>query len=89
MRLAAWCLAACVAGLPTAAAAAEYVAIPGGPFRSALSADGAAVRLAAYRLRAAPVTNAEFLSFVKANPAWRRGRALALYANEGYLAAWR
>ncbi|QEL55257.1 formylglycine-generating enzyme family protein [Chromobacterium paludis] len=83
-------LAACT-GLAwiQAAAAGQYVDIAGGRFRSAMSVDGAAVTVAAYKLRAEPVTNAEFLGFVLSHPQWRRDRAPALFAAAGYLAAWR
>jgi formylglycine-generating enzyme required for sulfatase activity len=35
-----------------------------------------------------PVTNAEFLEFVRSNPAWRRDRAPTVFAGPGYLAHW-
>lgn len=35
-----------------------------------------------------PVTNAEFLAFVKTRPKWRRGKAPRIFADEGYLAHW-
>ena len=45
--------------------------------------------VAAFRLDRRAVTNAEFLSFVKRNPIWRRARISPLFADEGYLANWR
>lgn len=35
-----------------------------------------------------PVTNAEFLQFVLANPRWQRGRVSRLFADEAYLRHW-
>jgi formylglycine-generating enzyme len=35
-----------------------------------------------------PVTNREFLAFVKANPNWRRSQVKKLFADEGYLKHW-
>ncbi|MDZ7716821.1 MAG: formylglycine-generating enzyme family protein [Balneolaceae bacterium] len=35
-----------------------------------------------------PVTNAEFLDFVKANPEWRRSRVKSVFAEDGYLKHW-
>ncbi|OVE46107.1 formylglycine-generating enzyme family protein [Chromobacterium violaceum] len=75
------------ASLP--ARAADYVAVPGGPFRSALAPDGGTVAVKPFRLRARPVTNGEYLRFARAHPAWRRGTVPALYAKAGYLADWR
>jgi len=36
-----------------------------------------------------PVTNAEYLEFVRAHPEWRRSRVPRLYADEAYLRGWR
>jgi formylglycine-generating enzyme required for sulfatase activity len=35
-----------------------------------------------------PVTNAEFLAFVRANPQWRRSEVKRVFANARYLANW-
>lgn len=35
-----------------------------------------------------PVTNAEFLVFVRENPKWRRSRVASLFADAGYLSHW-
>lgn len=39
-------------------------------------------------LDARPVTNAEFLEFVRKNPHWQRSKVSALFADRGYLADW-
>lgn len=44
--------------------------------------------VAAFALRSEPVTNAEFLAFVQANPQWRRGHVPAVFADAGYLSQW-
>jgi sulfatase modifying factor 1 len=41
-----------------------------------------------FELDALPVTNAQFLQFVKQHPEWRRDRVSALFADENYLAHW-
>jgi formylglycine-generating enzyme required for sulfatase activity len=46
-------------------------------------------RLAAFRLDAFPVTNAQFLEFVREHPEWRRSRVKPLFADNRYLANWR
>ncbi|MEO6245117.1 MAG: SUMF1/EgtB/PvdO family nonheme iron enzyme, partial [Opitutaceae bacterium] len=46
------------------------------------------VPVAAFWLDVRPVTNAEFLAFVRANPAWRRSVVSPLFADSGYLADW-
>jgi len=36
-----------------------------------------------------PVTNAEFLEFVKANPGWRRSNVKRIFADQNYLRKWK
>ena len=47
------------------------------------------VRMSAFRLDAFPVTNAQFLDFVRQHPEWRRSRIKPLFADQHYLAKWR
>lgn len=72
------------------AAAAEYATLPAGRFASVIPADGKAaqVEVAAFRLRVEPVTNGEFLAFVKAHPSWRRDRVASVLADQRYLSHW-
>ncbi len=46
------------------------------------------VSVAAFRLDTAPVTNADFLAFVTANPKWRRSAVSRLFADASYLEHW-
>jgi formylglycine-generating enzyme required for sulfatase activity len=79
-----------IGSIATRVAAAEYVALPGGTFTSVLPADGKAADavIAPFRLRQTPVTNAEFLAFVRANPEWRRDRVAEVFAEQRYLSQW-
>src|SRR6185312_11621693 len=72
------------------AAAADYAALPGGRFASVMPADGkaASAQIAPFRLRVEPVTNAEFLAFVKTHPEWRRDRVAGILADVRYLSHW-
>jgi formylglycine-generating enzyme required for sulfatase activity len=85
-------LAIAAALLPVAALAAAgsgWVKLPGGSFRSALKyEDRASVRIAPFELMSTPVTNAQFLAFVKDNPQWRRGSAPTVFAEPRYLQHW-
>ncbi len=83
-------LIATAATVAMTAAAADYVAIPGGVFVSALAVDGAAARIAIepFAMRVEPVTNAEFLDFVRMHPEWQRGQVSPLFAGPQYLSAW-
>lgn len=66
------------------------VLIPAGDYRPIARAttDPELVSVAAFRLDALPVTNAEFLVFVTAHPQWRRSRVSPLFADETYLRHW-
>jgi formylglycine-generating enzyme required for sulfatase activity len=46
------------------------------------------VTVGAFWLDVRPVTNAEFLEFVRAHPQWRRSRVSPLFADRAYLAEW-
>lgn len=72
------------------AAAADYVPLPSTVFSSVLPADGKAApaSIAAFAMRVEPVTNAEYLGFVMAHPAWRRGNVPTVLADGTYLSHW-
>lgn len=80
-----------LAVLPAVAlAAAEDVAIRPAEFSSVLpqGEDRATVELAGYRLDRHPVTNADFLEFVRTHPQWQRDRIARLFADPQYLTHW-
>jgi formylglycine-generating enzyme required for sulfatase activity len=56
------------------------------PFRS--ESDPKEVRVGEFFLDVAPVTTAEFLEFVRAQPRWRRSQVKRLFADENYLKPW-
>src|SRR5262245_32260203 len=68
----------------------EMVLIPAGSYAPLLRMkdEPERVAVAAFWLDARPVTNAEFLEFVRANPKWRRSQISALFADRGYLGDW-
>jgi len=86
------CLLACL--LPFAAWAADdgagYVRVPGGNFTTVLAYEDARgpLRIAPFAMMRQPVTNAEFLAFVKAHQAWRRDSVAPVFADAGYLTHW-
>lgn len=80
-------------GLMVAASQAggDYRHIPAGEYRSVLKFEDVkgSVAVKAFRLMKMPVTNREFLAFVKSHPQWQRGRAPALFAEpDHYLSHW-
>ncbi|HET9034426.1 MAG TPA: formylglycine-generating enzyme family protein [Dokdonella sp.] len=70
--------------------AAEYIAIPGGAYQSVLpTADTPLdVIIKPMSMRAEPVTNAEFLAFVRSHPQWRRDKVAGVFAESRYLDHW-
>ena len=84
-------LALCL--IPTLAVASASVGgwarLPGGSFKSALQyEDRSQVRIAPFQLMDTPVTNAQFLAFVKQHPKWQRGKAAKIFAEGRYLQHW-
>src|SRR5688572_6479091 len=65
--------------------------IPGGEWRSVLptGTKEPSVRVEPFLLDRTPVTNAQFLAFIRRNERWRRGNAPAALADSGYLKQWR
>lgn len=73
----------------TMVGASTMARIPGGSYRPLYTARGdARVRVAPFVLDREPVTRAQFLTFVRAAPAWRRDVVRPLFAQRGYLADW-
>ncbi|MFI5335471.1 MAG: formylglycine-generating enzyme family protein [Opitutales bacterium] len=69
---------------------ARMVRLPAGvyvPFSKAPT-DLAQVPVAAFLLDEFPVTNAEYLAFVRAHPRWRRSAISPLFADSSYLENW-
>lgn len=86
--LAATALALFAAG--TAQAQARLVPVQGGIYRPVFppSPEEKEIPVADFLLDERPVTNAEFLRFVQAEPGWRRDRVAALFAGPTYLSHW-
>jgi formylglycine-generating enzyme required for sulfatase activity len=85
---------ACAALAQAGHASAAYVRLPGGEFASALKYDddGSRVRVVPFRLMTQPVSNAEFLDFVRRQPQWRRDwrrdAVARVFAESRYLSHW-
>ena len=85
-------LAMAIVTLPMAApTTTDYVKLPGGKLASALAgnADKEPLAIAAFAMRATPVTQRDFRRFVQAHSQWRRDRVPATFADPGYLQSWR
>lgn len=67
-----------------------FAKIPGGEFESVLAYDETKGKqtVAPFALMKTPVTNAQYLAFVKAHPEWQRDRVPRVFAEERYLTHW-
>lgn len=83
-------LALLLPAVALAAAGGGYVKLPGGTFRTALKYEDRAgpTRIAPFELMRTPVSNGEFLAFVRAHPQWRRDRVASVLAEPRYLSHW-
>jgi sulfatase modifying factor 1 len=72
-------------------AGGTYVRIPAGEFTSVLKYEDnkGKQKMAAFEMMKQPVTNAEFLAFVRKNPQWQRGKTPKVFAEpKHYLSHW-
>ncbi|MDO8545434.1 MAG: formylglycine-generating enzyme family protein [Opitutaceae bacterium] len=79
------------AATPSVAAARPgMILIPAGEYLPLLRGrdEPERVQVPGFWLDARPVTNAEFLAFVRAQPKWSRSRVSPLFADKGYLGDW-
>lgn len=76
------------AGAAASATPPGMVRIPAGTYEPLYKNEGER-KVEAFLLDEAPVTNAEYLEFVRANPRWRRSQALRLFTDEHYLEQWK
>lgn len=72
------------------ASGATMVSIPAGDYFPLIRGkdEPASQHVPEFLLDERPVTNAEFLAFLSANPKWRRSRVGPLFADTGYLGDW-
>lgn len=72
------------------AASTEQVHLPGGEFtpQFGVSQTGEALAVAPYFLDSRPVTNRDYLAFVRAENHWNKERVAALLADSNYLKHW-
>lgn len=66
----------------------EMKQIKGGTFVPLYGADSAEVPIADFYLDVYPVTNQQFLDFVKKYPKWQRSKVKKLFADDNYLSNW-
>jgi formylglycine-generating enzyme required for sulfatase activity len=76
-----------IAGSALAEPPPHMAAVPAGAYTPLMAATGP-VAVASFLLDEKPVTNGEYLEFVRANEAWRRSHVKRLFADDAYLQHW-
>ena len=66
----------------------EMVRVEGGSYLPMFGEKSEPREVAPFLLDRHPVTNGDFLEFVRENPKWQRSRVSRLFAGESYLAHW-
>lgn len=71
-------------------AATEQVVVPSGIYRPLYPGrdEPKVATVAGFKIDRFPVTQAQFLAFVAANPRWRRSAVVELFADGNYLSSW-
>jgi len=59
--------------------------IKGGTYIPLYGADSMPVKVKDFQIDKYPVTNAEFIKFLKENPKWKKSNVIALYADGNYM----
>lgn len=62
--------------------------IQGGSFIPLYGSDVEKVEIKTFYLDTYPITNTQFLQFIKENKKWRRSEIISLFADDGYLTYW-
>ncbi|MCU0796184.1 MAG: formylglycine-generating enzyme family protein [Akkermansiaceae bacterium] len=78
-----------IRGDEEAAFGASMIQVEGGEYLPMFGAKAAKRKVASFLMDRLPVTNGDYLEFVKTHPQWRRSRVGRLYAAEGYLSHWK
>ena len=67
----------------------KMATIKGGTYTPLYGRDSLQVTIQDFKMDVYPVTNQEFLDFVKEHPKWKRSKVLRLFADKSYLIDWK
>lgn len=67
----------------------KMVQIKGGEYLPLYGRDSLNVKINNFLMDVYPVTNKEYIDFVKKYPKWQRSKVIKLFADESYLRAWK
>lgn len=69
--------------------AVEMILAPSGEFLMPAQLDKKPIKVAAFFIDKHPVTNSDFLAFVKKNSEWQKSRAKKIFVDKNYLQTWK
>ncbi len=67
----------------------DMAQVKGGTYLPLYGAKGKKVKVKSFKMDVYPVTNADFLEFVKENPKWKKSQIKGLFADDSYLNRWK
>ena len=67
----------------------KMVSIKGGTYTPLYGRDSLQVTISDFDMDIYPVTNQDFLKFIKENPKWKRSKAKKLFVDGNYLSTWK
>lgn len=67
----------------------DMVMIPDGNFVPFINGQTTSIKVQSFWMDENPVTNSEFIAFVKANPQWKPENVKSIFADEDYLSHWK
>ncbi|MFS4457898.1 formylglycine-generating enzyme family protein [Bdellovibrio sp. HCB2-146] len=77
-----------ISSLSFGAGAQDQVHIPSGKFKLPAILNKNSLKVTEFFMDKHPVTNKEFLSFVKSSPQWSKSQVKSIFADKEYLAYW-
>jgi len=82
------CMLVCFVVVLAATAQENMVIVKGGTYIPLYGVDSTAVTINDFSIDIFPVTNADYLEFVRELPAWQKSKVKRLFADGSYLAYW-
>lgn len=68
--------------------ASEMIQVPAGSFKMPAILNQKEIKVDAFQMDKHPVTNAQYLDFVKKNPQWKKSKIKKLFSDGSYLQYW-
>ena len=78
----------CIVAVKSVTAQENMLIVKGGTYIPLYGVDSTAVTIDDFSMDVYPVTNADYLEFVREFPAWQKSKVKSLFADGSYLAYW-